>query len=223
MSFQEINKPRQRSSETTTAKTSEKVFVRPLTGADLEAALKVAEETGTSLRFKEEYQHKLNHLSYLTLGIFTTPPLPKSSSCPPEPTYAPHPEILLGFCLATLANSMTLTNDTPHAEGGETIMLHNVAVTPEAQGKGIGTTLISSWLDRLREAGIGKRAVGICPQELVSWFKRFGFVDRGPSKIQMEGEEADGWREIRMEFRLGLSRATSTETVPESRWNAGFS
>lgn len=121
--------------------------------------------------------------------------------------------MLLGFCLATLTSNTTLTPE--HEEGGETIVLHAVTVTPDTQGKGVGTTLLRSWLDRLRDAAVARRVLCACPLDKVDWLRRFGFVALAP------GPQA-GTRVCRLEFMVPLSRAPSEMEIPQERWQAGF-
>lgn len=77
-----------------------------------------------------------------------------------------------------------------HEEGGSTIAIHSLAVEPEHQGKQVGSTLMKSYIHRIREAQIAERIAIIAHDHLVPFYESFGFESRGPSKCQFGG---GGW------------------------------
>jgi predicted GNAT family N-acyltransferase len=85
-----------------------------------------------------------------------------------------------------------------HEEGGGTIAIHSLAVLEEHQGKQVGSTLMKSYIHRIREAQIADRIAIIAHDHLVDFYKSFGFEDRGESKCQFGG---GGWRDLVSHFR----------------------
>lgn len=80
-----------------------------------------------------------------------------------------------------------------HEEGGGTIAIHSLAVLEEHQGKQVGSTLMKSYIHRIREAQIADRIAIIAHDHLVEFYQSFGFEDRGESKCQFGG---GGWRDL---------------------------
>lgn len=80
-----------------------------------------------------------------------------------------------------------------HEEGGGTIAIHSLAVLEEHQGKQVGSTLMKSYIHRIREAQIADRIAIIAHDHLVDFYKSFGFEDHGESKCQFGG---GGWRDL---------------------------
>lgn len=74
-----------------------------------------------------------------------------------------------------------------HDEYSGTIAVHSLAVLPEHQGKQVGTTLMKSYIQRIKEASIAERIVLIAHDNMVPYYEGFGFVNRGPSQCQYGG------------------------------------
>jgi GNAT superfamily N-acetyltransferase len=84
-----------------------------------------------------------------------------------------------------------------HEEGGSTIAIHSLAVEPEHQGKQVGSTLMKSYIHRIREAQIADRIAIIAHDHLVPFYESLGFESRGPSKCQFGG---GGWVDLVCSF-----------------------
>ncbi|KAF2260698.1 acetyltransferase [Lojkania enalia] len=84
-----------------------------------------------------------------------------------------------------------------HAEDGETLCLHSLAVHPRFQGRGLGRVLLLGWCQRMRDAGIGKRVAIICRDRLIPFYEKLGFDKAGPSACQYGG---GGWWDMVLEF-----------------------
>lgn len=80
-----------------------------------------------------------------------------------------------------------------HEEGGSTIAIHSLAVLPDHQGKQVGSTLLKSYIHRIREAQIADRIAIIAHDHLIPFYESFGFVSHGPSKCQFGG---GGWVDL---------------------------
>ena len=68
-----------------------------------------------------------------------------------------------------------------HKEDGRTICLHSLAVLPRYQRKGVGRTLLRSYLQTMREQQVADRVAIITYQELVELYEKFGFKSLGES------------------------------------------
>lgn len=98
----------------------------------------------------------------------------------------------------TVENGETIGHD----EYSRTIALHSLAVLPEHQGKQVGSTLLKSYIQRIREAAIADRIVIIAHDNLIPFYEGFGFENRGPSDCKHGG---GGWYDlVRTFFRLSL-------------------
>lgn len=80
-----------------------------------------------------------------------------------------------------------------HDEFSGTIAVHSLAVLPEHQGKQVGSTLMRSYIQRIKEAAIAERIVLIAHDNLIPFYQGFGFENRGPSECQYGG---GGWYDM---------------------------
>lgn len=80
-----------------------------------------------------------------------------------------------------------------HDEYGSTIAIHSLAVLPEHQGKTVGSTLMKSYIQRIKDAQIADRLAIIAHGHLIPYYESFGFENRGPSKCQFGG---GGWVDL---------------------------
>lgn len=76
---------------------------------------------------------------------------------------------------------------TGHKEDGQTICLHSLAVLPRYQQKGVGRTLLRSYIQSMLEQQVAHRVAIITYQELVEMYKKFGFKNLGESKAKFGG------------------------------------
>lgn len=103
-----------------------------------------------------------------------------------------------------------------HDEYSSTIAVHSLAVLPEHQGKQVGTTLMKSYIQRIKEAAIAERIVLIAHNNMVNFYENFGFENRGPSPCAFGG---GGWHDM---VSLSLSIYTPSSislTNMTSRWS----
>lgn len=122
--------------------------------------------------------------------------------------------ILLGHIIATKSKSHVVTDDsmdypkdwrtnyqlTPsigHNEDGETICIHSLCVHPNFAGKGLGQVLLKSYVQRIKDSGVGKRIALICRERLVKFYEKAGFEEVGPSKCQYGG---GNWVDMVLDF-----------------------
>jgi len=93
-----------------------------------------------------------------------------------------------------------LTPSTGHNEDGETVCIHSLAIHPGFQRRGLGTVLLKSYVQRIKDSGVAKRIALICRDQYVSFYEKAGFNKIGPSKCQYGG---GNWVDMVMDFEAG--------------------
>lgn len=73
---------------------------------------------------------------------------------------------------------------------GRTAAIHSLAVLPQFQHKGLGSTLMKAYLDRLAKQDVVDRAALIAHEEMIPYYEKFGFKNKGKSAAQFGG---GGW------------------------------
>ncbi|KAF4258927.1 hypothetical protein KXX13_007105 [Aspergillus fumigatus] len=185
-------------------------FVQTLTVSNVDDCVEVENAFPENERCsREKFIYRLTKCPELSLGLFTIPIVPKGQP-KPRPT-------LIGHIVATRTSTQLVTDNAMklppnwrsarvvtengetigHDEYGSTIAIHSLAVLPEYQGKQVGSTLMKSYIQRIREAAIAERISIIAHDHLVPFYQSFGFENRGPSKCQFGG---GGWTDLVLEF-----------------------
>ncbi|KAJ6172077.1 hypothetical protein N7470_001144 [Penicillium chermesinum] len=185
-------------------------FVQLLSTSNVDDCCKVEQAFPENERCsREKFVYRLSRCPELSLGLFTLP-LKDDTKPKPRPT-------LVGHIIATRTSEPCVTDRSMrlpsnwqnerwtfednqaigHEEGGSTIAIHSLAVCPEHQGKQVGSTLMKSYIHRIREAQIADRVAIIAHDHLVPFYESFGFESRGPSKCQFGG---GGWVDLVLEF-----------------------
>ncbi|KAJ5081811.1 hypothetical protein NUU61_010075 [Penicillium alfredii] len=154
---------------------------------------------------REKFIYRLSRCPELSLGLFTLPVIEEGV---PKPRAT-----LVGHIIATRTSEPCVTDRSMrlptnwqserwtieegqavgHEEGGGTIAIHSLAVLPEHQGKQVGSTLMKSYINRIREAQIADRIAIIAHDHLVPFYESFGFESHGLSKCQFGG---GGWVDL---------------------------
>lgn len=154
-----------------------------------------------------QFQYRLSKCSELSLGIFTShegDDIPTAATASPVYSGAPQRKlVLLGHIVATKTSGLTVTDkdmgipsDDPSDSSlgnkpeGRTVAIHSLAVLPEFQHKGLGTTLMKAYLDRLAKQDVADKAALIAHEEMIPYYEKFGFKNRGKSAAQFGG---GGW------------------------------
>ncbi|KAH8691482.1 putative GNAT family acetyltransferase [Talaromyces proteolyticus] len=161
---------------------------------------------------KDKFIYRLTKCPELSLGIFTLPVLDKNQEkSRPEliahviatRTSAPRvTEACMDFPTdwQTRMRSLPDENDTEvlgHEDQGGTIALHSLAVKEEHQRKQVGTTLMKSYIQRIKDAAIAERIALLAHDHMVSFYESLGFENRGPSACAFGG---GGWFDMVYEF-----------------------
>jgi GNAT superfamily N-acetyltransferase len=80
-----------------------------------------------------------------------------------------------------------------HQDQGSTIAIHSLAVLPEHQGKGIGSTLLKAYIQRIKDAAIADRIALLSHDDLVPFYTALGFENSGVSDCTFGG---GGWNDL---------------------------
>lgn len=75
-------------------------------------------------------------------------------------------------------------------DGGRTILVHSLAVSPDHQGRGLGTVILKSYVQRMESSGIADRIALIAHDRLIPFYERLGFSNMGASACTFGG---GGW------------------------------
>ena len=85
------------------------------------------------------------------------------------------------------------TEPLGHQEEGGTIALHSLAIATQHQRKGLGTVLLKSFVQRIKESKLAERISLLAHDHLIDFYKSHGFQDMGPSKATFGG---GGWNNM---------------------------
>ncbi|KAK5954921.1 hypothetical protein OHC33_003600 [Knufia fluminis] len=163
---------------------------------------------------REKFEYRLSRCPELSLGIFSQPTkaeVEKGSTKKRK---------LLGHIIATRTSAPCVTDasmDYPkdwktnkttlpkpgekealgHQEAGSTICIHSVAVRPDYQSMGVGSVLLRSYIQRIKDAKIADRLALLAHDDMKNFYGRFGFDDMGPSQATFGG---GNWNNMILEF-----------------------
>lgn len=84
-----------------------------------------------------------------------------------------------------------------HQDMGGTICVHSVAVDPEFQRMGLGSVLMKSYIQRMKDSKIADRMALLAHEHLVQFYEALGFQNMGPSAVTSHG---GGWNNMILEF-----------------------
>ncbi|WEW59553.1 hypothetical protein PRK78_005027 [Emydomyces testavorans] len=154
---------------------------------------------------REKILYRLTKCPELSLGIFSRPRTAPNRETPQASlvahilaTRTPAPVVTdasMGLPENWRDRTSTLPNERGveplgHQDQGSTIAVHSLAVVPEHQGKGLGKTLMKSYIQRIRDAKIADRIVLLSHDHLVPFYTNLGFRNCGPSECSFGG---GGW------------------------------
>lgn len=135
--------------------------------------------------------------------------------------------VLLAHIIATASNTELITDkdmrvpadwktskgksgELGHVEGGKTVCLHSLAVSPKLQGCGLGKLVIKAFLQQMHAMG-AERVALICQDYLVGYYERFRFKHAGASDAEFGG---GGWHN--MVFDLASNSRPGTASSASS-------
>lgn len=152
-----------------------------------------------------QFVYRLTKCPELSLGIFSLPILDRGET-------KPRPE-LIAHVIATRTSSLRVTEESMkipedwqtrkrslpdageknyvgHEDQGTTVALHSLAVKAEHQKKRVGSTLMKSYIQRIKEAQIADRIALLAHDHMVPFYEALGFENHGPSACTFGG---GGW------------------------------
>ena len=108
---------------------------------------------------------------------------------------------IIGFIEGLASNQRTIEdemfrNAETHNPDGEWEMIISLAVSEDAQGKGVGKQLLKELIEQARQRK-QKGVVLTCKESLIPYYQAFGFVDEGVSDSVLGGVK---WYDMRLEF-----------------------
>ncbi|KAJ9496714.1 hypothetical protein H2202_007788 [Exophiala xenobiotica] len=163
----------------------------------------------------EKFQYRLTRCPELSLGLFTQPTKAEaeSSSTPAKrklmahivSTRSPAPSVTEASMRVpsnwrsrrSSLPSGTDEEPTGHQDMGGTICLHSLAVAPEFQKLGLGTILLKSYIQRMKDARCAERIALLAHDHLVPFYTSLGFENMGASSVTSCGS---GWKNMILEF-----------------------
>ena len=82
----------------------------------------------------------------------------------------------------------TIDTRVGHKEHGRTIAVHSLAVVPEYQKMGFGQMLVKGYIQRTQASGVADQIALITYEQLVPFYEKLGFQNKGKSDVQFGGE-----------------------------------
>lgn len=162
----------------------------------------------------QQFIYRLTKCGELALGLFTSAEpesemyeAPTASTGPPADSAHPaRREILLAHIVATKTTNLfvsdddmalppdwqnaTVRSDVGHKEEGRTVAVHSLAVLPQRQGQGLGSTLMKAYTERIESSEIADRVSLLAHDTYIPFYERLGFVNKGRSDAAYGG---GGW------------------------------
>ncbi|CAD0094835.1 unnamed protein product [Aureobasidium vineae] len=83
--------------------------------------------------------------------------------------------------------SSVSSDNIGHREEGRTIAVHSLAVLPSLQNRGLGSTLLKAFIQRMEYVQAADRVALLAHGELVKFYEKLGFQNKGPSKATFGG------------------------------------
>lgn len=107
------------------------------------------------------------------------------------------------------------TGNIGHQEEGRTVAVHSLAVLPSLQTRGLGSTLLKAFVQRLGYVQAADRVVLLAHGDLVKFYEKLGFENKGPSKATFGG---GNWVDM---ASLNNKASSSSNTNKVNRfWNS---
>lgn len=176
---------------------------------------------------KEKFLYRFTRCGEINLGLFTSARTddshdPVADKAVPtvaaaKPVTSDDPErklVLLAHCVATKSTNDTILDEdmevpsnwessskassVGHNDAGRTVCIHSLAVLPAYQGKGLGSTLMKAFIQRIEHAQAADRIALLAHGQLTGFYQSLGFVNKGPSKAQFGG---GGWVDMVYEIQ----------------------
>lgn len=146
-----------------------------------------------------QFEYRLTVCPELSLGIFSQPTLTEVEGGNKEKRR------LIGHIIATRSPAPCVTDgsmeipkdwktskppaksDIGHSQSGATICIHSLAIKPEYQSMGVGSVLLKSYIQRIKDAKIADKLALLAHDDMKKFYSRFGFDDMGSSQCSFGG------------------------------------
>ncbi|KAL1301987.1 hypothetical protein AAFC00_002441 [Neodothiora populina] len=202
-----------------------KPYTKSLTPSDVDSSVKLEDAAFPphERASREKFLYRYTRCGEICLGLFTSArtdsdeldsSLPTASVAQTVSSDEPERKsILLAHCVATKTANPAIRDDdmeippnwqqsskfstVGHNDAGRTVCIHSLAVLPAYHGKGLGSTLLKAYIQRIEQSGIADRIALLAHGSLVRFYEIFGFVSQGPSQAQFGG---GGWFDMVLEL-----------------------
>ncbi|KAK5167185.1 uncharacterized protein LTR77_007916 [Saxophila tyrrhenica] len=196
-------------------------YTQTLTISDVESCTRLEEEAfpPNERATREKFQYRLQTCGSLCMGLYTSSSNPSSipTASTATPVYSGAPSrkaVLLAHIVATKSTHPTVTDadmsipatypasfsGVGHNEAGRTVCIQSLAVLPQYQRRGLGTTLMKAYLQRMESHAIGDRVALLAHEGMVGFYEGLGFVRQGESEASFGG---GGWVDMVRELKEG--------------------
>lgn len=170
-----------------------------------------------------QFIYRLSKCPELSLGLFSTAAPGDLASSSPTYAFSRSPDsilptrkaTLIAQVIATKTETLEVTDDSMdvpldwssnhsvhdqrgHQEQGRTIAIHSVAVIPQFQNRGLGKTVLNSYLQRMESAGIADLVSLLAHDDMIDFYQKLGFQNQGKSPVKFGG---GGWNDLRYPFQ----------------------
>ncbi|KAG9512201.1 polyamine acetyltransferase, variant, partial [Aureobasidium melanogenum] len=205
-----------------------KPYVQTLTTSDIDSAVKLEDATfpPEERATREKFEYRFTKCGGLCLGLFTSVDTSDSSAplASVETASSAHfvysgaparKSVLLAHCVVTKTTNPTVMDEDMevpddwktsgassakigHREEGRTIAVHSLAVLPSLQNQGLGSTLLKAFTQRMEYVQAADRIALLAHGELVKFYEKLGFENKGPSKATFGG---GNWVDMVLELK----------------------
>ncbi|KAH0207790.1 polyamine acetyltransferase, variant, partial [Aureobasidium melanogenum] len=173
-----------------------------------------------------QFEYRFTKCGGLCLGLFTSVDTSDSSAplASVETASSAHfvysgaparKSVLLAHCVVTKTTNPTVMDEDMevpddwkasgassakigHREEGRTIAVHSLAVLPSLQNQGLGSTLLKAFIQRMEYVQAADRIALLAHGELVKFYEKLGFENKGPSKATFGG---GNWVDMVLELK----------------------
>ncbi|OHF01672.1 acetyltransferase [Colletotrichum orchidophilum] len=198
-------------------------YMRPLSVSDLDQCVTVetAAFPPAEAATREKIEYRLTVCPQICLGLFARESRSNSEGATHQgaipafnPPNATKNDKLIAHTISTKSLSPvvqdedmsvpptwktepTATYNVGHQPKGRTITLHSLAVAPPFQKLGHGKTLMTHYIEHMRQTAQAERISILTYDRLVSYYQKLGFIHYGKSRCEYAGV---AWHDLAYEF-----------------------
>lgn len=182
-----------------------------LTAKDTESCVSLEQDAfhGVHRHDPDHIQYCLSNCSAISLGLFTSTNAAMSTATyqyarSPDSFEPQRKAALVAHIVATkTTNSTILEEDIQiggHKEQGRTIAIHSFGVLQAYRQNGLGTMLLTSYIDRIKGSACADRIAVLANEEMIKFYQGLGFELVGDSKVI---KEMDHWYDMVLNVKPG--------------------